>query len=236
MKILICDDMRGETDALSELLEAEGHIAVAFNKSADALDYIEDGGYADACVFDIVMPEMDGMELAAALRKIGWQGRIIFLSTSSNYGPQSYEVGAFAYLLKPVTAERMRAMLRKLADAEKDGDTKSLTLKVGGLLKSVLYREISHAEATRNIVTYHLTDGTKVEVYASFFEASEQLLADSRFARCHRSFIVNMNEIEMIAGLDVFMRVGSRVPISKSYADVKKRYFDYGLRRCRNEP
>lgn len=230
MIILICDDMVSETRELTKLLEAEGHNVIAFNKGADALEYIEDGGYTDACVFDIVMPEMNGMELAVAVRKTGWEGWIIFLSTSSNYGPQSYEVKAFDYLLKPVTPDRVRAMLQKLVDAEKDADKKSLMLKIGGVMRAVRYRDISHVEATRNTVTYHLTDGTRADVYISFHETAEQLLSDSRFAQCHRSFIVNMNEIETIAGLEIVMRVGARVGISKSYAEVKKRYFEYGLR------
>ncbi len=229
MRILICDDMQSETDGLSMLFEAEGCIVTAFNKSADALNYVEDGGFADVCVFDIVMPEMNGMELAAAIRGNGWQGRIVFLSTSSNYGPQSYEVNAFDYLLKPITRERVRAMLEKLLDAENDADTKSLTLKIGGVMRAVRYRDISHVEATRNTVTYYLMDRTRAEVYASFHEAAELLLADNRFAQCHRSFIVNMNEIDTIIGHEIVMRIGAGVPISKSYTDVKKRYFEYGL-------
>ena len=229
MKFLICDDMQSETDTLTKMLEAESHAVIAFNHAADALEYIADGGFADACVFDIVMPEMNGMELADRLRKIGWAGRIVFLSTSSNYGPQAFEVDGFAYLLKPVTPERLRTMLQKLLDAEKDGDTKSLTLKTGGVMRVVRCRDISYAEATRNTVTYHLTDGDGVEVYQSFLEAAEQLTSDSRFARCHRSYIVNMHEIDTIAGKEIIMRCGSRVPISKSYAEIKKRYFEHGL-------
>ena len=230
MKILICDDMQSEKDELSRLLEAEGHIVMAFNKSADALEYIEDGGFADACVLDIVMPEMNGMELAAHLRKIGWQGRIIFLSASSSYGPQSYEVNAFGYLLKPITKQSVRSMLAKLLEAEKDADTKSLTLKIGGVMRAVRYRDISHIEATRNTVTYYLTDGTSAGAYTSFHETAELLLADSRFVQCHRSYIVNMNEINTITGSDIVMRTGARVHISKRYTEVKKKYFEYGLR------
>ncbi len=229
MRFLICDDMQSEIDTLSKLLESEGHAVVAFNRGADALEYIEDGGAADACVFDIVMPEMTGVELADNLRKIGWAGRIVFLSTSSNYGPQAFEVNAFSYLLKPVTPERVRVMLNKLLDAEKDTDTKSLTLKTGGVIRIVRYRDISHAEAMRHSVVYHLTDGTAVEVHSSFLDAAKQLASDRRFARCHRSYIVNMHEIDTIAGYEIVMRGGARVSVSKSYADIKKRYFEHGL-------
>ncbi len=121
-------------------------------------------------------------------------------------------------------------MLTKLLEAEKDADTKGLTLKIGGVLRAVRYRDISFIEATRNTVTYYLTDGTSEEVYTSFHETAELLLTDSRFVQCHRSYVINMNEIDTIIGYEIVMRTGAHVQISKSYTEVKKRYFEYGLR------
>ncbi len=232
MNILICDDMQSEAEYLEERITEEGHSAAVFSVGADALEYIEDGGFADAAILDIMMPGMNGVELAARLRKTGWNGRIVFLSASGGFGPESYRVKAFDYLLKPITPIGIKDILKKLVDADKDADTKSVPLKAGGIIRTVLYRDISHVEAINHSVVYHLTDASKMEVYGAIADVEALLSADGRFARCHRSFIVNFNEIKSIAGYEIVMRTGARIKISQSYAGVKRLYFERGLREA----
>ncbi len=230
MNILICDDVRSEAEELMLRLTDAGHSAAAFASGEDVLEYIEGGGFAQAAILDIMMPGMNGVELAAKLRKAGWNGRIVFLSASGGYGPQSYRVKAFDYLIKPITPKGVREMLRKLEDAEKDADSKSVPLKAGGVIRAVRLRDISHVEAINHNVVYHLTDGGKVEVYGAIADAEAMLSSDGRFARCHRSFIVNLNEIKSIVGYEILTRAGARIKISQSYTDVKRRYFEHGLK------
>ncbi len=233
MNILICDDMRLEAEELMRRLTDEGHSAAAFFCGEDALEYIEGGGFAQAAILDIMMPGMNGVELAAKLRKLSWSGRIVFLSASGGYGPQSYRVNAFDYLVKPITPKGVREMLQKLEAAEKDADAKSVPLKAGGIIRTVRFRDISYVEAINHKVVYHLTDGGMVEVYGAIADAEALLAPDGRFARCHRSFIVNLDEIKSITGYEIAMRQGARIKISQSYTNLKKRYFDRGLKEAR---
>ncbi len=92
MNILICDDMPKEANKLKRLLAAQGIATSVFHHGRDALRYIEDGGFADVCILDIIMPEMTGIELAGRLRRTGWDGPIVFLSTSKEFGPETYQV------------------------------------------------------------------------------------------------------------------------------------------------
>ena len=70
----------------------------------------------DAVVVDIVMPNKDGVELIADIRK-GWPHvRIIAVSGGGRVGPDLYleiarQMGASACLPKPVEAERLRAAI-----------------------------------------------------------------------------------------------------------------------------
>ncbi len=80
--------------------------------------------------------------------------------------------------------------LKKLLTAE--GHTPA------GTMRSVLCRNISHVEVMQHTVVYRLTDGRKVEVYGTIGEAANQLLNDGRFARCHRSYIVNLDEVDSV--------------------------------------
>lgn len=70
----------------------------------------------DAVVVDIVMPDKDGVEVIADIRR-GWPDvRIIAMSAGGRVGPSLYleiarQMGAAACLPKPVEPERLRAAL-----------------------------------------------------------------------------------------------------------------------------
>jgi DNA-binding response OmpR family regulator len=70
----------------------------------------------DAVVVDIVMPDKDGVEVIAEIRR-GWPNvRVIAMSAGGRVGPQLYleiakQMGAAACLAKPIEPERLRAAL-----------------------------------------------------------------------------------------------------------------------------
>jgi len=63
----------------------------------------------DICIFDIMMPKMDGFELAAAIRKINTDVPIIFLSakTLKEDRIKGLRLGADDYLVKPFSIEEL---------------------------------------------------------------------------------------------------------------------------------
>ena len=64
--------------------------------------------------------------------------------------------------------------------------------------------------------------------FGSLNEYHELLLADKRFVKCHKSYIVNMQYVASITGKDFVLDEDVCVPISrKMYPQVKDTYFDY---------
>jgi len=63
----------------------------------------------DICIFDIMMPKMDGFELAAAIRKVNTDVPIIFLSakTLKEDRIKGLRLGADDYLVKPFSIEEL---------------------------------------------------------------------------------------------------------------------------------
>lgn len=231
MKVLICDDLQSEIDKLAGLLKKTGLAAsvAGFNNGAETLDFMRSGKIIDVCFLDIVMPEMSGIDLAKGLRGQGFSGEIVFLSTSREYGPETYGVGAFGYLLKPPTPESVREVLDKIACARKAADLDGINIKTKGGVRSLLFREISFAEVINHKIYFRMTNGESVEMTATFAEISPLLLRDGRFAQCHSSYIVNLNNIASIIGKEVIMRGGAKLPLSRSYAALKKKFMDLGL-------
>lgn len=229
MNILICDDMRNEAEELSALLEDSDFnvTTTVFCSGRDALNYLHTGAVIDVCFLDILMPEMSGVDLAQKLRHDGFAGSIIFLSNSNEYAQESYMVDAFSYLVKPPTPKSVRDVLNKLERVRNNTDTNSILLKISGIAKSVLFRDISHVEVIQHKVYFRLADGDEIEVTTTLAEVMPKLLSDARFVRCHRSYIVNMDNIAEITENEIVVRNGAKIPMSKNYREARNKFFKW---------
>ena len=226
MNILICDDMPNEAEKLSGMLNDLGSEPVVFKSGADVLDYFRSSAVVDVCILDIIMPEMSGIDLARSLRESGFGGEIVFLSASNEYGPQTYEVKAFHYLIKPFSLDSVRRILDEIKAEQEKNDSEGLKLKISGAVRFILFRDIEYTEVVKHYVTFHLMTGESVEIRTTFAEIAPQLLCDSRFVQCHQSYIVNMDAITSITSREIIVRSCARVPVAKSYPNTKMKYLN----------
>ena len=226
MNILICDDLLDATVQLTKIIALAFPNADirTFNAPAEALQFIRSGKIPDICFLDIIMPEMDGVLLAEELRKEGYSGPIVFLSSANDYAAQSYKVEAFSYLLKPPNSQDVIDILLKVEKARKDSDTTGLQVKTKRLSRFILHRDISHAEVINQKVFIRLIDGNVVEMWSPLSEIASKLLPDSRFAQCHSAFVVNLDCISYIQGNTIIMQCGKNIPITRKYSGIKKMY------------
>lgn len=229
MNILICDDLQSEAAELNWLLQVSGFPVhtTQFHHAHDALSFIRTGAVVNCCFLDIVMPEMDGIALASALRQEGYDGKIVFLSTSKDYDTETYTVDAFSYLLKPPTAESVQTILEKLEQEKIREDRAEITVKTAVAAKVLLHRDISYAEVILHKVYFHMTDGSEVCINATFSEIAKQLLCDARFIQCHRSYVVNMQDIAEVSEREVVTHSGKRIPIPRSCRDTRSRFYQW---------
>ena len=228
MNILICDDMRDDALKLEKAIKQAGVEANSayFEKGADVLEYIKKSGAdIDVCFLDIIMPEMNGIELAKNMRACGYDGKIVFLTTSNDYGVESYQVKAYFYLLKPVNAEAVAALLNEIKIAAVVEDTAGIKIETRNMTRFVYFYEISFVEVINKNVYFRLLDGSEIVIFASLGEILPRLIEDGRFAQCHRSFVVNMDAVLQIHGKEVLMRCGRRAPISRSCKEFNDQYF-----------
>jgi response regulator NasT len=115
-RVLVADDERLIADSISAALQAIGYQVVgpaADGKKAIAMAQPADGPGVDLAVLDIAMPDMTGLEAAAEL----WTRHAIPAVIVSAYSHDDFLAkaqasgGVFGYLLKPVTAESLRAAI-----------------------------------------------------------------------------------------------------------------------------
>ena len=226
MNILICDDADDAALALKKIIvfsTPNANLKI-FKTGYEVLAFIRAGKKPDICFLDIIMPEMDGITLATRIREQGYDGPIVFLTTENDYAAQSYKVSAYSYLLKPPDEKEVASILQRLTRERLITDTESIPLITKSMSRYVFLKDISHVEVIRFKVYFRLTNGEEIIITAIFSEILPKLLKDRRFAQCHRSFIVNMDDISYIQGSTITMNRGNKIQISKTFAGIKKLY------------
>lgn len=86
-----------------------------------------------------------------------------------------------------------------------------------GKLEKVLFEDMLYIEADRNYCT--IQTKTLAHVLSSTLKSMEEKLPGSRFIRVHRSYMVNLSKLDVVA--DRHIEIGRKViPLSKSYKEV----------------
>ena len=133
--ILVCDDEPAIADVVADLMRREGFACTACHDSASALDTMRNNPF-DLAILDIMMPGMDGFELARRIRAFS-DAPIVFLSAKDEEVDHvlGFAVGADDYVTKPFRPRelvmRVRARLRRAAfwgSSVRDG-----VLRAGGI-------------------------------------------------------------------------------------------------------
>ena len=118
MKILIVDDERQLTDALSQILKQYKYSVDCVYDGEDGLDYASSGVY-DLIILDVMMPKMDGFTMLKKFRQRKFDTPVLMLSAKNETSDKidGLNLGADDYLAKPFNTEellaRVRALLRR---------------------------------------------------------------------------------------------------------------------------
>lgn len=225
--------IRSSLEQYVSLHQKEADIAVyAYPDGDSLLGGVKKLGMFDLMILDIIMPGMNGMELARELRECGDPGKIIFLTSSPEYAVDSYKVGAFYYLLKPINQEELFSLISKALLAIGDERGRSIMLKSGARLTKVELRTLLYVESANHNVHFHVKGFDMVVCYGSLSEYESTFSADRRFVRCHKSFFVNMDYVKSVTNKEFILTDGQWIPISRNiYRQVKDAYFDYFFRK-----
>ena len=88
---------------------------LAFPGGIQAVEAIETQGLRPAVIFsDIIMPELDGLELAVRLKTAAPDAKLVFVTGHTQYAFNAYQLHASGYIIQPADAARVREELEKL--------------------------------------------------------------------------------------------------------------------------
>jgi DNA-binding NtrC family response regulator len=148
MKILVIDDERSIRNTLKEILEFEGHTIATAEDGKQGLDMALNDSY-DAIFCDIKMPNMDGLEVLAALADSESDTPIIMISGHGDIetAVDCIKKGAYDFIQKPLDLNRILITLKNATD-------KSTLVKETKILKKKVdtkYEIVGESAAIRHI-------------------------------------------------------------------------------------
>ena len=148
MKILVIDDERSIRNTLKEILEFEGHTIATAEDGKQGLDMALNDSY-DAIFCDIKMPNMDGLEVLAALSDSESDTPIIMISGHGDIetAVDCIKKGAYDFIQKPLDLNRILITLKNATD-------KSTLVKETKILKKKVdtkYEIVGESAAIRHI-------------------------------------------------------------------------------------
>jgi CheY-like chemotaxis protein len=117
--ILVVEDEQIVRNLVCEVLRSHGYRVLATGRGDEALRILQmEERDVDLLISDVVMPEMNGVELAQRVREGSPRSRVLFVSgySESDMADQGLEAVAFQVLQKPFTPDTLARKVREILD------------------------------------------------------------------------------------------------------------------------
>ena len=144
MKILIVEDEPKTGEYLRQGLNEAGFVADLAANGSDGLHLALHGEY-DLVILDVMLPELDGWQVLASLRRRGLDMPVLFLTARDQVEDRvkGLELGADDYLVKPFSFAELLARVRTILRRGRGGGVDSNTLRTADLELDLLRRRVT---------------------------------------------------------------------------------------------
>ena len=216
IRIAICDDEKYMSDQIQELACAffgRRNRETAIRRFSCGRELLEYDGQIDILFLDIQMKGMDGMETAKRLRAGKFRGFLIFITVLQEMVFQSFEVQAYDYLVKPIEEARFEKTMERLLASMCSAGGSSLLVQKGYESRIIQKEDIVFCEIIDRKIYLNLASGEVVDYYERIENLETKL--DSRFFRCHRSFLINLGHLRGYKNGTAYMDNSRGIPVSR---------------------
>lgn len=210
IEIFICEDNKEQLNKLTEYIsnyilieDLDMKIILSTDSPDEIIEYVKNSSCNGLYFFDIDLNnKINGISLAAEIRKHDSNGNIVFITTHSEltYLTFMYKVSAMDFIIKDDLSSIKDRVISCLNVAnerntnDKKESTKKFVLKITDKIISVNYSDIMFFESSPTLhkVILHL-DNRQIEFYGKLkdIEKSHKCLV-----RSHNSYLVNIDNIQ----------------------------------------
>ncbi|MEF9863498.1 MAG: LytTR family DNA-binding domain-containing protein [Christensenellaceae bacterium] len=236
IKIAVCEDNPDDLSHLLDLIQKYSTVCTqeteikyfSFLSGDSFIEAIERGSIFDIVFLDVLMPGINGIDIAKELRQLGHDSIIIFLSSTKDFAFDAYAVKAYQYLLKPTSKELLFPLLDEAISETFHQSNQYIVLQHSAGLSKILFKKLKFIEVIQKRLYFNMNDSPVFNTVLTLSAVEQNLLADSRFLKPHRSYIVNMDYIDTIHFREICMLDQTKIPISKVlYTKVKEKFINY---------
>ncbi len=237
IKTIIVDDEPLAAGLVSEFLRSypQFEVVAVCHDGFEALKAIQ--LFQPELIFlDIQMPKITGFEL---LELLDSPPAVLFTTAFDQYAVQAFDAKGLDYLVKPFSEARFAQAIARFLSQHKvkelpdavdypasEERSKRIVVRVKNEIKIIQTQEVAFFEAEDDYISIHTQEGKFLKKMT--MKQLEESLDPDKFARVHRSFLVNLQQV---SGLEPYekesyllrLRSGQKIPVSKSgYARLRQ--------------
>jgi len=237
IKTIIVDDEPLAAGLVSEFLRSypQFEVVAVCHDGFEALKAIQ--LFQPELIFlDIQMPKITGFEL---LELLDSPPAVLFTTAFDQYAVQAFDAKGLDYLVKPFSEARFAQAIARFLSQHKakelpdavdypvsEARNKRIVVRVKNEIKIIQTQEVAFFEAEDDYISIHTQEGKFLKKMT--MKQLEESLDPDKFARVHRSFLVNLQQV---SGLEPYekesyllrLRSGQKIPVSKSgYARLRQ--------------
>jgi DNA-binding LytR/AlgR family response regulator len=252
LTILIADDevlMCEELQAQFELYQDIEIVAVCHDGDETLVKCRE--LKPDVVFLDIQMPGKTGLEVASVLARQVAPPLVVFLTAYADHAVKAFEVDAVDYVLKPfdeMDIQRVVSKLRRMqsgraveksekaltgGQAERVDCSRKFCVQHAGRFEVIDNDRIQFFVARDRLVFVQTVEGKQFLIKSTLNEL-ELKLDQRHFLRCHRNYIVNINQVQQLEnwfnrGYMLILKGDGKteVPVSRLYVKRLKAFLEF---------
>lgn len=234
IRAIIVDDEPYCCDALVALLADHTNVQIVSvcHNADNAIQAIQKLN-PDLLFLDVEMPRMNGFQMLEQIPSVKFD--IIFTTSYDQYALKAIRFSAMDYLLKPVDEEELKRAMQKVTRRAENVITEQLGILMQKVqqsktpvnkialptmegLQMIKIDTIVSCESDNNYTMLKLKNGNKMLVCRTLKDMKE-LLEEHSFARVHRCYLANLNEVEKYVKGDggyLIMSDGTTIDVSRN--------------------
>lgn len=223
MNCIIIEDQPPAQRILKKYIEDMGslNLKATFSDALQAIEFLKTEN-VELIFLDIHLPKISGMDF---LKTVQNPPNVILTTAFPDYALESYEFDVVDYLLKPFSFQRFVKAVSKVPTkreesssiSEKNPERKEVFIKSGYEHIKIILDDIFYIKSDADYTELYLAQ--KKHLSPEPLRYWLEILDGEKFARTHKSYIINTTKIEKITGNQIYLEGGIAIPIGRAYKE-----------------
>ncbi len=200
--------------------------AVFFSTPRELTDYMQRNAHTvDVLLCDTVLQNRSAIAMVERIKATNPSVQVIFMSVLAAWCEKTYAVEHVYFLKKPVRQAALANAVLLAARRAKQQKERFINVRNKNEIQNIPFSEILYIESALREIRI-VTQRQNVLAYNRISDIAKRL--DDRFMNCHKSYIVNLEKVERMGGLQFILSDGQAVPIAQArYPEAKQRFLRY---------